>query len=112
MFEIIKSAAFDAWLSGLRDVRAKARINARITRMQTGNLGDVKTLGDGLHDGYGSFPTVTWRLPAALFLEWSFYADRSRSVNSTASLRIDSPRKAVRTVAQPIEKSARVASPM
>ena len=50
MFEIIKSVAFDAWLSGLRDVRAKARINARITRMQTGNLGDVKTLGDGLHE--------------------------------------------------------------
>ena len=50
MLEIIKSATFDAWLNGLRDVRAKALINARITRMQTGNLGDVKALGDGLHE--------------------------------------------------------------
>lgn len=50
MFEIIKSATFDAWLNGLRDVCARARINAHITRMQTGNLGDVKALGDGLHE--------------------------------------------------------------
>ncbi len=50
MFEIIKSATFEAWLNRLRDVRAKARINARITRMQTGNLGDVKALGDGLQE--------------------------------------------------------------
>ena len=50
MFEIIRSATFDAWLAGLRDARARARINARITRMQTGNLGDVKTLGEGLQE--------------------------------------------------------------
>jgi len=50
MLEIIKSATFDAWLNGLRDARGRARINARITRMQTGNLGDVKALGDGLHE--------------------------------------------------------------
>ncbi len=50
MFQIIKSATFDAWLLGLRDVRARARVNARITRMQTGHLGDVKALGDGLQE--------------------------------------------------------------
>ncbi len=50
MFQIIKSATFDVWLLGLRDVRARASVNARITRMQTGHLGDVKALGDGLQE--------------------------------------------------------------
>ena len=50
MFEVIKSATFDDWLKHLRDVRARARINARITRMQAGHLGDAKPLGDGLYE--------------------------------------------------------------
>lgn len=33
---------FDNWLSKLKNLRAKAKINARIKRLQFGNFGDIK----------------------------------------------------------------------
>ena len=50
MREILKSATFDSWLSGLRDRRAKARIAARIDRLSLGNAGDVKPVGSGVSE--------------------------------------------------------------
>ncbi len=50
MIEIIKSAAFDRWLTDLRDVRARARIQVRIDRLAMGNAGDVKPVGDGISE--------------------------------------------------------------
>jgi putative addiction module killer protein len=38
---------FRDWLAGL-DVPARARIQARVLRFETGNLGDNKSLGDGV----------------------------------------------------------------
>lgn len=48
MFELVRSATFDAWFRGLRDIRAKARIAARLDRVAGGNLGDVKPIGHGI----------------------------------------------------------------
>jgi putative addiction module killer protein len=48
MFTIHTTEQFDAWLKGLRDVQGKARILARIVRMQQGNFGDVKPVGNGV----------------------------------------------------------------
>jgi len=42
MLEVIESAVFQAWLSELRDLRARVRIVARIGRVAQGNLGDWK----------------------------------------------------------------------
>jgi putative addiction module killer protein len=39
---------FADWLSGLKDRDARSRILVRIKRFQQGNLGDVKSVGDGL----------------------------------------------------------------
>ena len=50
MFEIIKSAEFTEWASGLRDRQAALRITARIKRAQLGNLGDYKFLRDGVSE--------------------------------------------------------------
>lgn len=50
MFEVVKTETFDNWFRRLRDLQAKARIGARITQMQTGNLGDVKPIGDGVSE--------------------------------------------------------------
>lgn len=50
MREILKSATFDAWFSGLRDRQAKARIAARIDRLSLGNPGDVKAVGSGVSE--------------------------------------------------------------
>lgn len=50
MIEIIKSATFDRWLTGLRDVRARARIQVRIDRLAAGNPGDVQPVGEGISE--------------------------------------------------------------
>lgn len=39
---------FEAWLDGLADAKAIARIIARIDRVRAGNLGDCKPVGEGV----------------------------------------------------------------
>ncbi|MGH9450489.1 MAG: type II toxin-antitoxin system RelE/ParE family toxin [Terriglobia bacterium] len=41
---------FGEWLTGLKDPRARAKIAIRIDRVATGNFGDCKPLGRGLHE--------------------------------------------------------------
>ena len=41
---------FDSWLRNLRDARAKARILIRLKRMETGNVGDSKPVGEGVNE--------------------------------------------------------------
>lgn len=50
MFEIFRSETFDYWLRELRDIRARARIEARILRLSRGNPGDVKPVGSGVSE--------------------------------------------------------------
>ena len=50
MIEVSRSTTFDHWLKALRDVRARARIQARIERLAAGNPGDVKPVGDGISE--------------------------------------------------------------
>ena len=50
MFEIIKTETFERWLLRLKDRMAMQRINTRIRRMSTGNLGDVKMLRAGISE--------------------------------------------------------------
>jgi len=41
---------FDEWLDSLRDRRAKAKIRARLDRVEDGNLGDCKSVGEGVFE--------------------------------------------------------------
>ena len=41
---------FDAWLKGLRDTRARAKVLVRIERLGSGNPGDVAPVGDGVSE--------------------------------------------------------------
>lgn len=50
MVEIFRSETFDVWLRDLRDIRARARIEARILRLSRGNPGDVKPVGSGVSE--------------------------------------------------------------
>lgn len=52
MIEICKTETFAKWIDGLQDIRARARILARIERLAVGNPGDVKPVGEGISD-YG-----------------------------------------------------------
>lgn len=50
MIEVRKTAAFAEWLDGLRDIRARARVQARIERLAAGNPGDVEPVGEGVSE--------------------------------------------------------------
>jgi putative addiction module killer protein len=50
MVEIRKTEVFAKWLDGLRDVRARARVQARIERLATGNPGDAEPVGEGVSE--------------------------------------------------------------
>jgi len=50
MIEIIKTDTFERWFTGLKDKVAMARIAARISRLSTGNLGDVKPVGESVSE--------------------------------------------------------------
>ena len=50
MIEVRQTAVFRAWLDGLRDRKARARILARIRRLSAGNPGDVKPVGSGVSE--------------------------------------------------------------
>ena len=57
MYRIEQTAEFASWLDGLRDTRALAVIATRLVRIQSGLLGDWKTVGDGVSEvriDYGS----------------------------------------------------------
>ena len=50
MMEIRKTAVFAKWIDGLRDIRARARVLARIERLAMGHAGDVKPVGEGVSE--------------------------------------------------------------
>jgi putative addiction module killer protein len=50
MPEVRQTEVFANWLGGLRDSRARARINARIRRISLGNPGDVRPVGGGVSE--------------------------------------------------------------
>lgn len=50
MFEIRITEQFASWFGGLRDDRARSRIQARIDRLEVGNPGDVKPIGSGVSE--------------------------------------------------------------
>jgi putative addiction module killer protein len=50
MLEIRKTEVFARWLDGLRNVRARARVQVRIERLAAGNAGDVQPVGEGVSE--------------------------------------------------------------
>lgn len=48
--DVQQTNVFAAWIDGLRDERAKARILERTRRLALGLLGDIKALGDGVSE--------------------------------------------------------------
>ena len=50
MMEVRKTDVYVRWLDGLRDIRARARILARVERLAMGNPGDVEPVGEGVSE--------------------------------------------------------------
>jgi putative addiction module killer protein len=62
---MIQSSVFKTWLDELKDERARARIVARLLRLEKGNPGDVKPVGEGISEmriDYGpGYRVYFWR---------------------------------------------------
>ena len=50
MIVIRKTELFARWLDGLRDLRARARVQVRIERLASGHAGDIKAVGEGVSE--------------------------------------------------------------
>ncbi len=50
MTKIYTTEVFDLWFKSLRDRQAARRIQARIDRVEDGNLGDHKPVGEGVSE--------------------------------------------------------------
>ena len=50
MYIIRTLPQFDKWLSGIKDGMTKRRLVARIKKAQLGNLGDIKSIGEGIFE--------------------------------------------------------------
>jgi len=50
VIEVRKTDTFARWLDGLRDLRARARIQVRIERLAAGNPGDAEPVGEGVSE--------------------------------------------------------------
>ncbi len=50
MITVRQTGEFAGWLKSLRDERAAAKIAQRIVRVQSGLLGDVKPVGEGVSE--------------------------------------------------------------
>ena len=50
MIGIRKTDLFARWLDALGDLRARARVQARIERLAAGNPGDVEPVGEGVSE--------------------------------------------------------------
>jgi putative addiction module killer protein len=48
MFTVLATDEFSEWLDGLRDRSTRRRLATRIRKVELGNLGDVKPVGDGV----------------------------------------------------------------
>ncbi|RLA40032.1 MAG: type II toxin-antitoxin system RelE/ParE family toxin [Gammaproteobacteria bacterium] len=50
MIEVRTTEVFDKWFGSLKDRKVKARIQARIDRVEMGNFGDVSPVGEGISE--------------------------------------------------------------
>ena len=50
MYEVQQTSVFTEWHKSLRDRRARGLIVSRLFRLTTGNFGDTKSVGDGVHE--------------------------------------------------------------
>lgn len=72
-FEVRQTVIYAGWVASLHDVRAVARIDVRIKRLQLGLFGDVKSVGAGVSEiridygpGYRVYFTVRDRVVVIL----------------------------------------------
>ena len=92
MFQIERTVEFENWLDELRDARAQAKIAGRILRIESGLLGDWKTVGDGVSEiridygpGYRLYYTIRQQV-IVILLCGSAKTDQKRTMRLAKEL--------------------------
>ena len=92
MIEIRKTSTFVKWIDGLCDMRARARVLARIERLAVGHAGDVKSVGEGVSEmriDYGPGYRVYFRKRGrslVILLAGGDKSSQSRDINTALRL--------------------------
>lgn len=92
MKQIFTTEVFDDWFAGLRDIRARVRIQARIDRAELGNFGDAEPVGEGvsemrIHYGPGYRVYFTQRgMEVVILLAGGDKASQSRDIKRALDL--------------------------
>jgi putative addiction module killer protein len=71
---------FKEWLDGIRDVSGRAKIRVRLDRVRLGNLGDNRSVGEGVHElriDYGPGYRVYFAIDDGRFLLLLLGGDKS-----------------------------------
>jgi putative addiction module killer protein len=50
MYDVVQTEEFERWHKGLRDSRAVARVTTAVERLQSGLIGDYKSVGGGISE--------------------------------------------------------------
>ena len=92
MYRIEQTAEFAEWLDGLRDRQAQRMIAKRVRRVETGLLGDWKTVGDGVSElridygpGYRLYYTIRGQV-LVILLCGSAKRDQDRAIRLAKEL--------------------------
>lgn len=92
MYRVERTEEFDNWLDGLRDEMAQIKIAQRIRRIETGLLGDWKTVHDGVSElridygpGYRLYYTMRGRV-LVILLCGSTKRDQDRAIKLAKAL--------------------------
>ncbi|NEX16133.1 MAG: addiction module antitoxin RelB [Halochromatium sp.] len=92
MMEVRKTEVYVKWLDGLRDIRARARVLARVERLAAGNPGDAEPVGEGVSElriNYGPGYRVYYKQQGREFVILLAGGDKgSQSRDIKAALRL------------------------
>ncbi len=81
---------FKAWLEGLKDVTGRAKIRVRLDRARLGNLGDYRSVSEGVHElrvDYGPGYRIYFAIEGKSLLLLLLGGDKSRQQRDIAIAR-------------------------
>lgn len=92
MYRIEQTVEFATWLDGLRDPIARRKVTIRLARIESGLLGDWKTLNDGVSEiridygpGYRLYYTIREQV-VVILLCGSDKASQNRAIKLAKEL--------------------------
>ena len=92
MYRVEQTAEFARWLKSVRDERAQQRIAQRLFRLQGGNRGDWKSVGEGVSEmridhgpGYHLYYTMRGQV-VVLLLCGSTKSDQDKAIRLAREL--------------------------